>query len=460
MKTLYAKFVAMTIVIMVFSSIAAFFVSNIYYHQALKPKNDEKITRLATEMVDYIEANQTLPLDAYLQHHATLGYHLLLIDENGQRTSFNVPFRDQTLDERDVQTVLDGQIFHGILHFPHQTFVTGFFANEAKNAIGVPLEYNGERYALFVRPNIKLLFNEMHFLFAALLGMMILLSVLLVLLCTKFIVKPITHLTKATTTIANGQYDVTYVSERKDELGKLSQSFAQMATKLAQNDEHRKVFIASMSHDIQSPLSNIKGYVALLQDASLSTDERRYLETIDEEIARLSGLTEQLLQLTTLDQQAYLLNRKSFSLTKQLETLVKQYEWKVQQKNLMMSYQLADVDIIGDDTLLYTVWDNILSNAIKYTPAYGMIDIELLETETTVIVRIADTGIGMSEADQQKIFERFYRADQARTRTVSGNGLGLSIVRTIVALHEADIDVTSAVGEGTTVTITIKKGET
>lgn len=99
-----------------------------------------------------------------------IGYQLYLVDESGDETSFGAPFREYNLSKSAVEQVLSGNVFHGILNFPQETFVTGFFANELKNTIGVPLAHNDENYALFLRPDIKLLFNEMHILFGWLLA--------------------------------------------------------------------------------------------------------------------------------------------------------------------------------------------------------------------------------------------------------------------------------------------------
>ncbi|MEK4628576.1 MAG: HAMP domain-containing sensor histidine kinase [Solibacillus sp.] len=455
MKTLYAKFVITTIVIMIFSSIVSFFLSNIYYQQYLKPQNDEKTTSLAVELVNYIETHPELELEEYLQHSASLGYHIMLFDQSLQPTTFQEPFRDTSLEEDTIQQVLNGTIYHGILHFPHQTFVTGFFANELTNSIGVPIQYNGETYALFVRPNIKMLFNEMHFLFATLLVFMIVLSILLVLFSTKLIVKPITKLTEATTSIAKGQYDIQLDDKRLDELGRLSQSFMQMTKRLSQIEEKRKEFIANISHDIQSPLSNIKGYVTLIEkDHPIN---QQYIDTIHHEIARLSTMTNQLLQLTTLDQQDLPLQPQLFSVSEQIKKLVLHYEWQIRQKDLMLSYSLPEVQIFADAELLNAVWDNLLSNAVKYTNEYGTIDIELIEQPESITITFEDSGIGISEHEQQQIFERFYRADSSRTRTIEGTGLGLSIVRRVLTLHNGTINITSELGVGTTVSVTLPK---
>lgn len=451
MKTLYVKFVVITIGIMILSSILAFLISNTYYQQKLKPNNDQKITNIALSIAAYTEKHPHMNLNEYLENISSIGYQIYLVDNAGDEAFFGENFREQSLSASTAEYVLKGNTYHGILHFPQKTFVTGFFANELKNTIGVPLAHGGRSYALFIRPDIKLLFNEMHVLFGWLLAITIILSIVLVVISTKYLVKPISKLTTATKSLSNGDFNVELNITRHDELGELSKSFLRMARKLEQMDETRKEFISNISHDIQSPLSNIKGYTNLLEKESLSIEERsHYILVIHDEISRLSTLTKQLLLLASLDRNEDILKKKPFNLGQQLKELIRNYQWQVSEKGIMLSYTLQDTKIIGDSSLLNTVWDNLLTNAIKYNKPDGGIEISIEEKGKSIVVSFKDTGIGLNHAEIERIFDRFYRADAARTRTIEGTGLGLSIVWTIVKLHGGHIDVTSKENEGTT----------
>jgi signal transduction histidine kinase len=272
----------------------------------------------------------------------------------------------------------------------------------------------------------------------------------MVLIYTKYLVKPISTLTKATKSLANGDFNVEMEITRHDELGELSHSFLWMAKKLSQMEDMRKEFISNISHDIQSPLSNIKGYTSLLESGAISHEERmQYVSIINGEIKRLSTLTKQLLLLASLDRNEDMMKKKRFNVGQQLKELVRNYQWIVSEKEIMLSYSLPDIEIIGDPSLLNAVWDNLLSNAIKYNKPNGSIEVSMDERGDTVIVTFADTGIGMKNTEVDRIFDRFYRADIARTRTVDGTGLGLSIVKTIVDLHGGQITVKSIENEGT-----------
>ncbi|MFZ0446712.1 MAG: HAMP domain-containing sensor histidine kinase [Bacillus sp. (in: firmicutes)] len=456
MRSFYVKFVVITIGIMLVSSMLAFLVSNAYYQQKIKPLNDQKNTVIAQDIASFMEENPGVDLQQYLENISTIGYQIYLVNSSGNEYHFGAPFRDESLPKLTKEYVLKGNIYHGILQFPKSTFVTGFFANELKNTIGVQMEYKGQNYALFIRPDIKLLFNEMHYLFGWILIISITLSIVMVLFSTKYLVKPISNLTKATQALAKGQFNVDLKVTRHDELGELTDSFLKMSKQLEQMDDVRKEFISNISHDIQSPLSNIKGYTNLLEKNSISHEERsQYISIINGEIGRLSILTKQLLLLASLDRNEDILKKKAFNLGNQIKELVHHYQWAINEKGIMLSYSLPDIELNGDPSLLNTVWDNLLSNAIKYNKPSGSIDISIEDKGEFVSITFEDTGIGMKETELNRIFDRFYRADLARTRTVEGTGLGLSIVATIVKLHGGQIIVNSKEKIGSTFIVEI-----
>ncbi|WP_368900999.1 sensor histidine kinase [Oceanobacillus oncorhynchi] len=437
MRSLYVKFAAVTIGIMLLSGVIAFFISNTYYQHSLKPQNDAKNTEIALDMAAFIENNPEIDISDYLSNIADVGYQLYLVDNSSQEQFFGAAFRENNLESAVVENVLNGEVYHGMLHFPQETFVTGFFANELKNSIGVPLTYQGESFALFIRPDIKLLFNEMHLLFGVLFALTIILSILFVLFSTNYLIKPISRLSDATKQLAKGDFQVNALStKRKDELGELSSSFSQMAKQIVENEQVRKEFVSNISHDIQSPLSNIKGYTNLLEDNELTEkDRQQYISIINEEAGRLSTMTDQLLLLASLDHEKHIVKKKHFNVSSQLKNLLKSYQWLIHEKEIMLSYTLPDLEIYGDPSLLNTVWDNLLSNALKYNQSGGSIDIQFTYTNEQCSISFTDTGIGISEEEAERIFDRFYRADASRTRSVKGTGLGLSIVATIIDLH-------------------------
>lgn len=323
----------------------------------------------------------------------------------------------------------------------------------------MPLAHNDENYALFLRPDIKLLFNEMHILFGWLLALTILLSIIMVLFSTKYLVQPISKLTTATKTLSEGNFNVDELdTERNDELGELSSHFLRMANRLEQTNEMRKEFISNISHDIQSPLSNIKGYTNLLESDSLNPEEKsNYISIINGEISRLSTLTKQLLLLASLDRDEDLMKETTVHIGEQLKELIRNHQWQMDEKNISIGFKLPDVTITADPALLHTVWENLLTNAIKYNRPDGSIELLVEEKPESVRVSFIDSGIGIKADEQAKIFDRFYRVDSARTRLIEGTGLGLSIVQAIVQLHGGTIHINSNENEGTTIDVELPK---
>lgn len=294
----------------------------------------------------------------------------------------------------------------------------------------------------------------MHYILAGLLVLMGVISLLAMLIVAKKLIDPITELTIATEKVGEEQFSSDLHIHRRDEIGKLAQSFRKMTEKLSENQRLRKEFISDVSHDFQSPLLNIKGYSdLLLQEDLQEVDRVSYAKVIQAETDRLSILTKQLLLLTSLDQLSSPLSVKKFPLDEQLKEAIRKYRWLLEEKGLSLSMHIEQVTMVGDPSFLEKVWDNLLSNALKYTPDGEGIEISLTETSDAIIVVIEDTGIGMDEVEVSRVFDRFYRADTSRTGEVSGTGLGLAIVEEVVQLHGGTITIDSEKDVGTVCTV-------
>ncbi|WP_273853515.1 sensor histidine kinase [Guptibacillus spartinae] len=451
MKSLYSKFILTTLVIMLVSSIIGFLFANAYYQNNLKRENDAKNMEIATNIAEFAE-NQT-NLDEYLSHTAATGYQLFLVRKEEQRF-YGGAFKETNLSQQVIDDVLDGEPYHGMKAFPKKTFVTGFFANELKNSVGVPLTYDGKQYALFLRPDIKLLFNEIHLLLGWMVLVIFILSLLAELVWSAMLIRPIRKLSHATNKVREEGFDVHLAIHRKDEIGQLAQNFKEMIARLGKLDKLRKSFVSNVSHDIQTPLLNIQGYSRLLENDALSEEDRKtYLRVIQEEAERMSILSKQLLTLSSLESKKEDYSRQTFDLSAQLKSLLHRYYWLIDEKDLSLTYSVDEVTYKGNPELLYTVWENLLTNAIKYNKPGGSIEVALDQVDDAINITVSDTGIGLAPNEIDQIFDRFYRADLARTKTNQGTGLGLSIVKEIIELHHGEIVVESQLGKGTTFTV-------
>ncbi|MCR8849807.1 HAMP domain-containing histidine kinase [Rossellomorea sp. SC111] len=455
MKSLYIRIVVVTLFIMMISSVIAFIGSNLYYQKILKPSNDKKNAEIAHDVVDLFEA-ASMDESTFFEKTAKLSYQFYVTDGEGDGTFYGEEFRNRTLSSKVIKNVVNGNTYHGMAEYPATTFVTGFFSNELSNSIGVPIQIDGKPYAMFMRPDIKQQFNEIHILLAVLLLLTIALSMLIVFFSTRYLVKPIRELTVATKKIADGDYSIELKENRQDEIGTLARSFMFMSRQLMQVEQMRQEFVSNVSHEIQTPLSSMKGYANLLRSPSLSKEEHdAYTKVIESESTRLSKVSKQLLTLASLDKDHGAIKRESVNLTGMLHTLISQTRWLWEEKDLALSLEADEVIYSGNEDLLYQAFENLLSNSIKYTPPEGEIRLSLQQEQKGIMFRIEDTGIGIPPEHTGKIFDRFYKVDEARSQERNSSGLGLSIVKKIISLHHGDIHVESIPDGGTTFTVTL-----
>ena len=251
--------------------------------------------------------------------------------------------------------------------------------------------------------------------------------------------------------IARGDFSVRLTDEFHENpmVSKLTISVNKMALELNQMENLRQEFISNVSHEIQSPLTSIRGFAQALENDRLSVEERHhYLTIIEDESRRLSRITEDLLRLASLESDQLMFEPKPYRLDQQIRSLILACEPQWRSKNINMEASLDELDVTADEDLLSQVWINLIHNAVKFTPQAGSVKVTLSPRGNQAEVRISDTGIGIPEEDLPRIFERFYKADKSRTRTKEGSGLGLSIVKKIVDLHKGTVEVESKVGDG------------
>ncbi len=258
--------------------------------------------------------------------------------------------------------------------------------------------------------------------------------------------------------IARGDFSVRLENEFQDNqmVSKLATSVNKMALELDQMENMRQEFISNVSHEIQSPLTSIRGFAQALENDQLSLEERHhYLSIIENESTRLARITEDLLKLASLESDQVRFELRPHRLDKQIRNLILACEPQGMDKEINMDVSLDEVTITADEDLLSQVWINLIHNSIKFTPHNGRVRIGLNQQEDQIQCIITDTGAGISKEDQAHIFERFYKADKSRRRSNGGSGLGLSIVKKIIEIHKGTIEVESKIGAGTTFTVSL-----
>ncbi|MEK8129563.1 HAMP domain-containing sensor histidine kinase [Paenibacillus filicis] len=280
---------------------------------------------------------------------------------------------------------------------------------------------------------------------------------LFILVSARYLVNPLKKMTLATRQIAKGDFNIQLNQrKRKDELGELARSFDHMALELHQLESMRQDFVSNVSHEIQSPLTSISGFSKLVRNPQMPEEEKQqYLDIIETEAERLSRLSENLLKLASLDSEHHPFHPGPLELDEQLRRVVVALEPLWSAKSIELQLELPRTKLIADVDQLNQVWINLLTNAIKFTPAGGSIELSLETMTDRVRVIIQDTGAGIAPEDQERIFERFYKGDKSRERAKSGSGLGLAIVRKIVDLHQGTVEVESELGRGTKMAVTL-----
>jgi len=223
-------------------------------------------------------------------------------------------------------------------------------------------------------------------------------------------------------------------------------------TELRRLERVRQDFVANVSHEFRTPLTAIQGFAETLLGGALEDpiNRRRFVEIIREHAMRLARLTEDLLKLSRIEAGQLKLEFRPVSVAQLIDSCMETAQLKAVPKQLSLAVQLpAELPPVrGDANSLQEVLQNLLDNALQYTPAGGKIEVSALSTDSRVVVTVADTGIGIPQVEQERIFERFYRVDAARSREAGGTGLGLSIARHIMEAHGGHLWVESAVGEG------------
>ena len=220
----------------------------------------------------------------------------------------------------------------------------------------------------------------------------------------------------------------------------------------------RKRLVADISHEVRTPLNILQNNLEAMIDGIFPVDNDR-LTYLNEEVIRFGKLIDNLNALKEIEGEEIALSMEEISLRDILSSVVKEFELIAENKNINMNLECSDskkCNILGDSDKIKQVIINLLSNAVKFTEEQGEINITLKETDEKVILEIKDSGIGISEEDLPYIFERLYRGDKSR-HEIEGTGIGLTIVRNILNLHKATIEVESKEGKGSVVNVNFNR---
>jgi two-component system phosphate regulon sensor histidine kinase PhoR len=261
---------------------------------------------------------------------------------------------------------------------------------------------------------------------------------------------------KKSTSLSLGLYDRSYLLSGTylESRGEIVVVFHDI-TELKNIQRVKRDFVTNVSHELRTPLTAIKGFIETLEEG-IQDDRRRYLEIMRRHTDRLTNIVQDLLALSRLEEEGARLEIETVDLKALADDVARIFEQKARDKGLRLRVESnGEVPPMEADSFkLEQVFINLLDNAIKYTEE-GEVVVSLAQEDGRIVITVTDTGIGIPQEDQSRIFERFYVVDKSRSRKLGGTGLGLSIVKHIVLAHNGTIDVQSAVGKGTRFTITL-----
>ena len=272
---------------------------------------------------------------------------------------------------------------------------------------------------------------------------------------------PVKRITEAAEKITQGDFSVRIKPLSRlgtdNNFNEIIECFNKMAEELGSVETLRTDFIANVSHEMKTPLAVMQNYGTLLQTPNLSEEKRiEYAKGVTDGSRRLSDMMVNILKLNRLENQQIYPQALEFDLGEQLCQCLLQYENVWETADIEIDTDIAeDVTVKADAELLSLVWNNLLSNAFKFTKSGGTVSVTLTATEHHAIVKIKDTGCGMSPEVGAHIFEKFYQGDTSHS--TQGNGLGLALVKRVIDILQGEISVESVVDQGTTFTVKIRR---
>lgn len=272
-------------------------------------------------------------------------------------------------------------------------------------------------------------------------------SIIVAALTSKIPVYPVNQLINQLNSLASGDFKTRLEFRRPVKnhpiFVELTNSFNTMAYELENTEVLRSDFINNFSHEFKTPIVSIAGFAKLLRRGNLTQEQtQEYLAIIEEEAVRLADMATNVLNLTKIENQKILSDISTFNLSEQIRSCVLLLENKWSQKNLSLDIEFEEYEISGSEELLKQVWINLLDNAIKFSPPTGEIVLRIKEEDSHICVSVTNFGSEIPLEKQNKIFNKFYQADESHAS--AGNGIGLAIVKQVVDRHSGKVSVESA----------------
>ena len=320
--------------------------------------------------------------------------------------------------------------------------------NDDEGNILVGYAYIGHYASTYYMENDVEFFNAINRIII-IIGVISISSIIIIsIIISRSIAKPISKVSKMTKYIGEGNYKnkLNYKSNIM-EIDDLINSINKLSNELNDQENLRKQLTGDIAHELRTPLTSIKGHLdAIIVGIWEPTNER--LNSINEEVKRITNLVDELRKLAKFDSGKDNLNKEIVNLKNYIKSIAYNYEGKALEKNIVIKYQLENIEALIDKEKFTQVIINILSNAIKYNNGNNEIYIKVFKKNNSINISIKDSGIGIPKSEYKNIFERFYRLDKSRGANEKGVGVGLTIAKSIVNAHGGEIEVYSEINKG------------
>ncbi|MFA5676408.1 MAG: ATP-binding protein [Christensenellales bacterium] len=277
---------------------------------------------------------------------------------------------------------------------------------------------------------------------------------------SRYIVRPVKDISAGAKELARGNLDWRVKPTTNDEIGELAVSFNKMAEELKIQEGLRNTFIANVSHELRTPLASVQGFIQGMLDRAIEESERdKYLEIVLTETKRMNMLISDLLSLAKIESGKFPVEYSEFDVNELLRRCILMFEQRIEEKHLQVSLGIGEDKLFvwADEDRISQVITNLVDNAVKFSLDGGQISVWTRVEGNKVKISVSDTGVGIPAEDQPFIFERFFKVDKSHSKATPGTGIGLSIVKRIIAQHGEKISFESTRGSGATFTFTLTR---
>lgn len=420
-----------------------------YYFDQRKDLLDKQAQRISSAVTDYYANNKTDSVNnlnyAITNVSDTLSIDIILVDSLGyiykvsNDNYINMKYQQMYLSSEEIDQLKQGNSMEDRTN-------SNKFLDVSDYIYYKPIISNNYYYGFIamVTPleKIKAPLNRFYFIIwlSAIIAVTVS-AIIINMLAQKILIDPLNEINRAAKRLAKGEVGQRVDIRSKDEMQELAESFNFMAESLEKVDNNRREFISNVSHELRSPITSIKGFIAGILDGVIPKDkENYYLRIVYDEIQRLTRLVNELLDLSAMEAGKMELKIREIEINDIIKTVVMNLESKVLEKKVKVEvvFEGKRDFVLGDLDRIIQVITNIVDNAIKYANEGGNIKITTRSKGNKIYISVANEGIILKDSEINNIWNRFYKADKSRTNKMS-TGLGLSIVREIITQHGQDI---------------------